>query len=175
MFNATQYAASQKAALASFAKVANVYLESTKKLLDLQVSVATELVVDSVKNVESLGNVKDVKSAAALQEAAKPAFAKSLAYAKSVFGVFVSASAEIRVIAEAQVEEVSKQVTGAFENATKNAPAGSEPAVAFVKSALSAASGAADQAAKNVKELIDTAEANVAAAFAALEKPLAQA
>lgn len=170
-----QFAASQKSVLNNFSALTNIYLESTKKLSDLQITIANEFVVESVKSVESLSTVKDVQSAIALQATAKPALAKSVAYVKSVYGVFATTGTEIKTLAETQAAEVSMQVTDAIDKATQNAPAGTEPAIAFVKSALSAVTTAADQVAKHTKQVIAAAEANLDAAFAALEKPLAKA
>jgi|ERR1700674_3672672 phasin family protein len=170
-----QFAASQEAVLDNVSKLTNVYLESTKKLSELQIHMANEFIGESVRQVESLSTVKDIPSAIALQASAKPAIAKSVAYAKSAYGVFAAAGAEINTLAEAQAAEVSKQVTDAIDKATQNAPAGTEPAIAFVKAALSAVTTAADQLTKHTKQLIAAAEANLDAVFAALEKPLAKA
>jgi phasin family protein len=176
MFTAPpQFAASQKSALDNFLTLTNVCLESTKKLSDLQVTMANEFVAESVKRVESLSTLKEMPSAIALQAAAKPAVAKSVGYAKSAYGVLAAASAEINTLAEAQAAEVSKQLTDAIDKATQNAPAGTEPAVAFVKSVLSAVTTAADQLTKLTKQVIAAAEANLDAVFAALEKPVAKA
>jgi len=71
--------------------------------------------------------------------------------------------------------ELGKQLDLAILSATKDAPAEAKPTVAFAKSALSAATSAADELAKVTKQVLAAAEANVAAVFAALEKPLARA
>jgi hypothetical protein len=49
------------------------------------------------------------------------------------------------------------------DNAAKNAPAGSETAVAMFKSAVSAANNAVESVQKAVKQATDVAEANFAA------------
>jgi phasin family protein len=171
----TQFAALQTSTLDSFTKVANIHLGSARKLADLQLAAVHEFVADSLISVKSLSGVKGVPSAVDLQAAAKPAVAKTVAYAKGVYAVLAGAGTEIKTIAEAQAAEVSKQVTEAFEKAAEKAPAGSESAVAFFKSALSAATNAVDQVTKSNQQVLATAEANVAAAFAALEKPLVKA
>lgn len=171
-----QFAALQQAAIDSLVKVANVQLESTKALFDLQVATTRELVEEGVKNAKSLASAKDVQEALSLQSSvAKPGAAKAVAYSKNVYEVFAKANAEIKGIDEAHAQEVNKQVASVIDTATKSAPAGSEPAVAFVKSAVSAANNAIDQFAKVSKQVADTAEANIAAAFSAIEKPVSQA
>ena len=111
----------------------------------------------------------------AIAASAKPAIAKSVAYAKSVYDVLSAAGAQFNAIAEAQTAELGKQLDLAILSATKDAPAEAKPTVAFAKSALSAATSAADELAKVTKQVLAAAEANVAAVFAALEKPLARA
>ena len=171
----TQFAALQTSVLDSFTKVANIHLGSARRLADLQLAAVHEFVADTLIGVKSLSGVKDMPSAIDLQAAAKPAVAKIVAYAKGVYEVLASANTEIKTIAEAQAAEVGKQVAEAFDKAAEKAPAGSESAVAFFKSALSAASNTVDQVTKSNKQALATAEANVTAAFATLEKPLAQA
>jgi phasin family protein len=171
----TQFAAFQTSSFKSFAKAASIQLDSARKLTDLQLATAHEFIADSEKNIKSLSSVKDVQSALDLQAAAKPVVAKTVAYAQGVYEVLAVAGSEVKTLAEAQAAEVRKQVTGAIEKAGENAPAGTESAVAFVKSAVSAATTAFDQVINSSKQALATAEANVAAAFAALEKPLAQA
>jgi hypothetical protein len=159
--------------LDSFSKVAGIHLNSAgtgrpaggRCLVD-----ATPLT-----GVNSLSTSKDVQSSLNVQAAAKPALAKTVAYTKGVYDVLAGAAAEINTLAEAQAAEVGKQVTEAIDKVTEKAPAGTEPAVAFVKSLLSASTTAVDQATKSTKQVFATAEANVATAFAALEKPLAHA
>ena len=61
---------------------------------------------------------------------------------------------------EAQSAEAQKKVMGLVEGATKNAPAGSETAVAVMKSAVAAATNAFESMQKAVKQASDMAETN---------------
>jgi phasin family protein len=175
MFTApNQFAAFQQAAVDNFVRLANVQLESSRRLADLNFATARDLVEESVKNAQSLANVKDLKEAVALQTTnAKPAANKTLAYSRGVYEIFAQVNNELKEIGEAQVAEVNKQVATALDNVSKSAPAGTEPVVAFVKSTVSAATNALDQVTKVNKQLVAAAESNLAAAFAAVEKPLA--
>jgi phasin family protein len=175
MFTApNQFAAFQQAAVDNFVRIANVQLESTKRLADLNFATARELVEVSVKGAQTLASAKDLKEAVQFQAAgAKPAATKSLAYSRGVYEILAQANNELKEIGEAQVAEVNKTVATTLDNVAKSAPAGSEPVVAFVKSSVSAATNALDQVVKVNKQLVAAAESNVAAAFAAVEKPLA--
>lgn len=168
-----QFAAFQQAAVDTFVRLANVQLESTKRLAELNFSTAREFVEEGVKNVQTLATAKDAREAVTLQGAvAKPAATKAAAYSRSVYEILAQANNELKEIGEAHVAEVNKQFAGALDNVAKSAPAGSEPVVAFVKSTVSAATNALDQVVKVNKQMAATAEANLAAAFSALEKPL---
>ena len=59
-----------------------------------------------------------------------------------------------------QAAEVQKKISGLVVAAAKNAPAGSETAVAIFKSAVSAANNALESVQKAVKQATDVAEAN---------------
>ena len=65
---------------------------------------------------------------------------------------------------ESQFGDFQKQVSSLMEKAAKNAPAGSDVAVAAVKSALEAASSAFDNMKNIVKQAAEIAEANIATA-----------
>ncbi len=154
----TQVAELQKLSVDNLVKVANVQLDTAKSLVELNLSAARDIVEEGVKNVRTFAGVKDPKELLELQAAAaKPVAGKTVAYARSVYDVYAKANAELKEIASAQ----------------KNAPAGSEAFVAFVKSSVSSAATAFDQVAKIGKQAYEAAETNVATAFAAIEKPLA--
>ena len=61
---------------------------------------------------------------------------------------------------EEQASEAQRKFMSAVDNAVKNAPAGSENAVALVKSAVAAANNAYESVHKAAKQAADVAEAN---------------
>ena len=68
-----------------------------------------------------------------------------------------------------------RKLQALVDNVSKNAPAGSESAVALVKSALSAANNAYDSVQKATKQAVELAESNFHAAANAASKATAQA
>jgi hypothetical protein len=66
-------------------------------------------------------------------------------------------------VAEAKLADVQQTFMAAVDTAVKNAPAGSENAVALVKSAVSAANNAFESVQKAAKQAADVAEANITA------------
>jgi hypothetical protein len=67
---------------------------------------------------------------------------------------------------EAQTAEANKTLASTLDKVTKNAPAGSDVAVAAMKSALAAANSAYDSMSKVAKQASELAEANFAAVTA---------
>ena len=165
-----QFAAFQQAAVDSFVRIANIHLESTKRLADLNFTTARELAEESLKNTQSLGNIRDLKD---VVSNAKPITNKTLAYSRSLYEILANANNELKEVGEAHVAETNKQIATALDNAAKTAPAGSEPLVAFVRSSVSATTSALDQVSRLGKQVSSAVESNIATAFAAVEKPVA--
>src|SRR5882762_3163863 len=123
-------------------------------------------------NVESLLAVanallaaKDVQEFVTLQNSfAQPAIEKAIAYSKSVYEVATEANSEFSRVAERRVAEWNENFVSLLDKVSKNAPAGSDVAVAAVKSMLAAANSAYDNMNKVAKQASEIAEANVAAA-----------
>jgi hypothetical protein len=95
---------------------------------------------------------------------AQPAIEKAIAYSKSVYEVATEANAELSRVGERRVAEWNENFVSLLDKVSKNAPAGSDVAVAAVKSMLAAANSAYDNMNKVAKQATEIAEANVAAA-----------
>ena len=106
-------------------------------------------------------NVDAMLSLAATQFAA---IEKAIAYSKSVYEVATETNAELSKAAEKRVADWNENFTALLDKAVKNAPAGSDVAVAGIKSMLAAANSAYDNFTKVTKQATEIAEANVAAA-----------
>jgi len=71
------------------------------------------------------------------------------------------AQAEFAKAAEVQIAETTRKVTALVDEVSKNAPAGSENAIAFVKSAIGNANAGYEQVAKTTKQAVEALEANM--------------
>ena len=71
---------------------------------------------------------------------------------------------ELSKLFEAQVAELNKGVATALDKAAKSAPAGSDVAVAALKSSIAAANSAYGEFSKLVAQATEAMESNVAAA-----------
>jgi phasin family protein len=160
-----QIQAANKANVEAFLAVANAQFAAFEKLATIQASAVKTAFEDSIANTRALLSAKDVQEFATLQHSfAQPALEKAIAYSKSVYEVATGANAELSKVAERRVAEWNENFVTLLDKVSKNAPAGSDVAVAAVKSMLAAANSAYDNLTKVAKQATEIAEANVAAA-----------
>lgn len=95
----------------------------------------------------------------------QPGIDKASAYARSVYEVAAGVQSDISATVEAQITSFSKDVGMALDTALKSAPAGSESAVAAVKSAFGTANTMYENIMKASKQMAAIAEANLTSAF----------
>ena len=171
--NATteQFASANKANVETLLTIANTAFASAERLAALNLNTARAILEDSVANAKALLAVKDVQQLVAMQTTlAQPAVEKAVAYSRSVYEIATQTQEELSKVVEGQFSEINKNVASALDKAAKNAPAGSDVAVAAVKSAIAAANSAYDSMTKAAKQVAEIAEANVAAATTATVK-----
>jgi phasin family protein len=166
-----QFASANKANVETLLTIANTAFASAERLAALNLNTARAMLEDSVANAKALLAVKDVQQLVAMQTTlAQPAVEKAVAYSRSVYEIATQTQEELSKVVEGQFSEMNKNVASALDKAAKNAPAGSDVAVAAVKSAIAAANSAYDSMTKAAKQVAEIAEANVAAATTATVK-----
>ena len=162
-----QFAAASKAGFDSFFAIAKTGFDGFERLAQLNVATAKALFDDAAANARAVLEIKDPKELAALNASlAQPTLEKTVSYSRHVYGIVAESQAALRSAAEEQTALAQKEFTSLIEKTLKNAPAGSESAVAAVKSAVSAATSAYENASKVVKQAVEMAEANFANATA---------
>jgi len=160
-----QMVAMHKAALESFQAVAAKSFEAMEKLAELNLAATKSTFEESAEQMQALLAVKDVKAFADLaMGSAQPTADKFAAYAKHVYEITNETGTEIAKLVERQFADSNHQLHSAIDAMAKGAPAGSEGIVSFMKSAVSAANTAYDQVNKATKQVIELAEATMAAA-----------
>jgi phasin family protein len=160
-----QIQAANKANVETILAVANAQFAALEKLATLNATAVRTAFEDSIANTRALLGAKDVQEFIGLQNAfAQPAMEKAIAYSKSVYEVATGTNAELSKVAERRVSEWNENFVTLLDKVSKNAPAGSDVAVAAVKSMLAAANSAYDNMNKVAKQATEIAEANVAAA-----------
>jgi phasin family protein len=171
-----QIASANKANIESLMTIANTAFASAERLAALNLNTARNLLDDTVTNAKTLMGAKDIQELMNIQAAiAQPTVEKAVAYSRSVYEIASATQEELTKVFEAQFAEANKTMTSALDNAVKNAPAGSDVAVAAVKSAIAAANSAYDSMTKAAKQVAEIAEANVAAATSATVKAVGAA
>lgn len=166
-----QFAATNKANIETMLSLANSAFANVERLAALNLNTARSVLEDSVASTKALLAVKDVQELIALQSSlTQPLVEKAVAYARSVYEIASQSQEELSKVMEGQVAEVNKGVAAALDKAAKSAPAGSDVAVAAVKSAIAAANSAYDSFNKAAKQAAEITEANVAAATTATVK-----
>ncbi|MDR2689431.1 MAG: phasin family protein [Azoarcus sp.] len=170
-FTPEQFAAANKANIETLLSLTNGVFANAERLAALNLNTARSVLEDSVSSIKSLLSAKDVQELISLQGSlVQPLLEKSVAYARSVYEIASQGQEEVGKVLEVQLAELNKGVTSALDKAAKSAPAGSDVAVAAVKSAIAAANSAYDNFSKAVKQATEIAEANVAAATNATVK-----
>lgn len=171
-----QFAAANKANVETMLTLANTAFASAERLAALNLNTARSFLEDGVSSAKSLLGAKDVQELLSLQSSlAQPMIEKAVAYARSVYEISSQTQEEVTKLLEGQAAEVNKGLAAALDKAAKSAPAGSDVAVAAVKSAIAAANSAYDSMSKAAKQVAEIAEANVSAATNATVKAVTAA
>ena len=166
-----QFAAANKASVDALFSIAQAQFAAFERLSALNFNTTKTVFEDGVNQAKALMSIKDAQEFVNLSAtSAQPALEKVIAYSRNVYEVATQTQAEVTKLAEAQAAEVNKTVVSLMDKLSKNAPAGSDVAVAAVKSAMAAANSAYDSFTKVVKQATDMAEANVTAATATVVK-----
>jgi len=143
---------------------ANTAFESVERLFLLNLAASRSVFETSVGNITALMGVKDVQSFVSLQkDLAKPSLEKGMEYSRNVIAIASEAKDKIAKQVETQVADTNAKVSGLVEKALESAPAGSEVAVAAVKTAIKSANEAYEGLNKAAKQAAEVAEASVAA------------
>ena len=171
-----QFTSANKANIETLLTLANTAFASAERLAALNLNTARSLLEDGVANTKALLAAKDVQELVNLQVSlAQPIVEKAVAYSRSVYEISAQTQEELSKMIEAQFADFQKTVAGLLDKAAKSAPAGSDVAVAAVKSAIAAANSAFDNMNKAAKQVAEIAEANVAAATNATVKAVGAA
>jgi phasin family protein len=166
-----QIVATSKANVEAGLKTATSFVTTlftaVERVSSLNLATARGAFDDSIAFSKAVLAAKDPKALAALQLAAvSPAVEKSVAYGRSLSTIGGDTHEELTKLVEGEASVLSKNVEVTLDNLFKNAPAGSEPAIKAVKTALANASSAYEGAQKAAKQVAAAAQASVEKATA---------
>ena len=166
-----QVSASGKAGVEALLGLANAQLAAYERISALNLDATRTAFEDGVNYARALLGAKDVQELMNLSSsAAQPTMEKALAYTRKVYEVSSQVQSEFTRLVEAQAAEANRNVAAMLDKLAKNAPAGSDVAVAAVRSALAAANTAYDSFSKVAKQASEMAEANINAAASAAKE-----
>jgi len=154
-----------EAQVAFLTTLSTTAFDSTSKVVDLNMSAAKASVEESTVIAKQLFASKDLQEAMQLVAALpQPSATKAVAYGRHLADIASVAQAEFTRATQEQFAESVRKFTALVDEATKNAPAGSENAIAMVKSAITNASAGYEQLTKVTKQAAEVVQANVATA-----------
>ena len=161
MLTAEQVMTAHKSNVETLLGLTTKAFEGVEKLVELNLQVARAAIGEAAENAKAVMSAKDAQEFMALQAGLlQPAAEKAAAYSRHLYDIAATTSADIGKVAEAQAAEAQAKFMSVVDSAVKNAPAGSENAVALVKSAVAAANNAFEGVQKAVKQATGVAEAN---------------
>ena len=164
-FSAESLAAAQKSSIDTITGLSEKAFTGFEKLVELNMAASRAMVGESLGNLKALATVKDAQGFVALQSGlVQPLAEKAASYGRHLAEIVSASGADITQAFEASAAEAQKAVANLVETSMKNAPAGSEPAVALLKSAMSAGTHAVESAQKTAKQTLQAVESNLQAA-----------
>lgn len=171
-----QVVAAHKANIETLFGLTTKAFEGVEKLVELNLTASKAALSEVSGHTQSVLSIKDVQELIALQSGLlQPLADKAAAYSRHLYEIASDSSAEFTKAVEVQAADAQSKFNGMIDTAAKNAPAGSEAAVAILKSSVSAANNALETVQKAVKQATEAAEANFTAVTTstAVAKPAA--
>ena len=163
-FTPEQMIAAHKANVETLFGLTHKAFEGVEKLVELNLQVAKASLIEVAEATKAAMSVKDAQELMALQTSLlQPSAEKAAAYSRHLYDIAASTNAEVTKVAESTLADTQKKMLSVVDNAVKNAPAGTENAVALVKSAVAAANNAYESVHKAAKQAAEVAEANFTA------------
>jgi phasin family protein len=160
-----QFTAVHKANLKALQGFTTQAYAGFEKLVELNLAASKAVMDESFSHAQAVMSAKDPQELMALQAGlVQPMADKSTAYAQHVQSILNGSSTEFTKAVEAKAAEAQKAFASALDNLAKNAPAGTEPAFAAFKTALTAGQNAMETAQSQAKKVVETAQASLSTA-----------
>jgi phasin family protein len=161
MLTVEQVMASHKSNIETLLGLTSKAFEGVEKMVELNLTASKAALAEAGDHAKAILSVKDAQELLALQSGLmQPLAEKTAAYSRHLYDIATGSSAEFGKAFEDQAADAQRKFMGLVDNAAKNAPAGSESAVAVMKSAVAAANNALESVQKAVKQATEVAENN---------------
>ena len=162
MINVEQITAANKTNLDNLFGLSHKAFAGVEKIVELNLTAGRAALAESAAHAKAVMGVKDAQELVALQTSfVQPLAEKSAAYSRHLYDIAQGTSADLTKGFEGKAAEGQQAFQAYMESALKNAPAGSEQAVAFFKQAMTASNTAVESVQKAVKQAADLAESHI--------------
>jgi phasin family protein len=145
--------------LDSAARATRISMDSAERAVAVQLEYAKGAITQAAHTARAVGQAKDVQELFALRSRiAENAIENLMGYSRSLYEVASEAQSEFGKLAEERMSSLQQAMSQGVELAAQSAPAGSDVAIAAMKSSMAAATAAFDtftKAAKNVSSYTD--------------------
>lgn len=160
MTNANPFSELGRTTVESAARAARISMDSAERAMALQMDYARGALKRATQNAHAMGQARDVQELMAMRtRMAEVAIENLVGYSRNLYEVASEAQSEYSRLAEERMARFQQAVTDGVEQATRGSPAGSEAAVAAIKSQLAATTAAFDTFTKTAKNLASYADA----------------
>jgi phasin family protein len=164
--NTEQFSSATKALfesqLAVFNHLTNKTIEGLQKIVTLNIEAVKTSTEESLAVAQKMGDAKNPQALLDLTtQQAKNSAEKAAIYSRHFAEIATGLQAEFNKAAENQLQETKKKVDALIEDVTKNAPKGSENAVAMLKTAIHTAHSGMEQITNVTKQAVETIEHQV--------------
>ena len=167
MLTVEQVMASHKANIETLVGLTSKAFEGVEKIVELNLTASKAALAEIGDHAKAVMGAKDAQELLSLQSGLmQPLAEKTAAYSRHLYDIASGSTAEFSKAFEEQAADTQKKFMGLVDSAAKNAPAGSETAVAVMKSAVAAANNALESVQKAVKQASEVAESNFSTATA---------
>jgi phasin family protein len=141
-----------------------ISMDSAERVINVQLEYAKGAIQQATLNARAASQAKDVQELLSLRSRiAENALENLMGYSRSLYEVASTAQSEYSRLAEQRMAALQQAFAETVEQASKSAPAGSDVAVAAMKSQLAAATAAFDSFTKAAKHVASFTDAGVTA------------
>ena len=163
--NPSQFLQLQRVHVNALNAVGHALITAAEKLSSLNIAAGRSAIDSATEAAQSLSGAKDPQALVSLSgSAAQPSVEKLVGYTRELVGIANVTSAEIGKVVEQQIADSNKRMAELIDFVARSAPAGSEQAVALLRSAVTASNTAFDTVSKASRQAADWAQTNFAAA-----------
>ena len=165
------FASINRRAVEAALRFSRLSLDGYERVVTLQMNFAKSTLAAATKNARAAAQAKDVQEFLQVRAAAaEGVLERAVGYSRELYEVASDAQSEFSKIAEERMASLQQAVAESVDQAAKTAPAGSDVAVAAMKSSMAAATAAFDTLTKAARHATSFADAGVKAASAAKRK-----